>query len=325
MAKSRARLFVCLTLALMASLILSLLLGASPIDLVTALRTGAASADGRIFYYIRLPRTMAACLAGVALSVAGAVIQGVLHNPLAGPNIVGVNAGAGFAALLLACLFPNAAGALPLGAFAGALAAGVMIFLLSARAGAGRLTVILAGVAVNAILRAGMDALRLLFPDTAAGSMGFLTGGFAAVSVSGLRAAAWYILPGLAVALMCSNKLNVLSLGDEVAGALGMRTGMTRLLLLALSALLAGAAVSFAGLLGFVGLAAPHVARKLTGADYRLLLPCAMLLGGAFVPLCDLLGRTVLAPYELPAGIVLSLLGGPFFLWLALRGRRRGA
>ena len=322
MAGRDGRMLAGLTLALLLVLALSVLLGASPIDLSKAL--DADSADGRIFLYVRLPRTLASSLAGVALAAAGTIIQGVLRNPLAGPNIVGVNAGAGFAALLLACVFPKAAALLPLAAFAGALGASALIFFLSARVGAGRLTVILAGVAVGAILRAGMDALRLLWPDVAAGAMGFMTGGFALVSPWGVRAAAWYILPGLLVALVFSDKLNVLSLGDEVAGSLGMRTGLTRLCLLALAALLAGAAVSFAGLLGFVGLAAPHAARKLVGEEYRRLMPCAMLMGGAFVPLCDMLGRTLFAPFELPAGLLLSLLGGPFFLWLALRGRRRG-
>ena len=326
--KRKARLCaVILFLLLLAAAIASMCLGASglsPRELWRAVREGADSPAERILLYIRLPRTLAAMLSGAALAVSGVILQGVLLNPLASPNIVGVNAGAGLAALLFACFFPGAAGLLPVAAFLGALAAALLILLLAGRMGASRLTVVLAGVAVNAILSAGTDLVTTLEPEATLGMSAFMVGGFSGVSAARVSAAAAYIAPALLLALLTADRLDVLGLGDEVAQSVGLRVQRTRVGQLALASALAGAAISFSGLLGFIGLIVPHALRRLTGGENRTLLPLSMLGGALFVLVCDTIARTAFAPYEVPVGILLALLGGPFFLWLLLHQRKGG-
>ena len=188
--------------------------------------------------------------------------------------------------------------------------------------GASRITVVLAGVAISSIFSAGSDLITTLSPDTTLGRSAFMIGGFADVSTARLRTAALYILPALAISLLLAGDLDVLALGDEVAASLGLRVRRTRVLLLAFASVLAGAAVSFAGLLGFVGLIVPHAVRRAVGGEHRQLLPLSMLGGALFTLLCDTAARTLFSPYEVPVGILLSLVGGPFFLFLLLRNRK---
>ena len=277
----------------------------------------------RILLYVRLPRTVAGAAAGAALAMAGALIQAVLNNAMASPNVIGVNAGAGFAAMLVAGAFPAAAALVPAAAFFGALATTLFIYLLAMRAGLSRTTLILAGVAVSSMLSAGIDALTLLFPDDVVGATGFLLGGFSGVTLDGVAAAGWYLAAGALLALLLASDLNLLALGEETAASLGLAVGRVRFLAILAAALLAGGTVSFAGLLGFVGLLVPHIVRRLVGTDNRWLLPASALAGAGFVLLCDVAARLLFAPFELPVGIVMSLLGGPFFLGLLLR-RGRG-
>jgi len=279
----------------------------------------------RILRHVRLPRVTAALLAGAALSVSGTVLQGVLANPLAGPNIIGVNAGSGFFVLAASLLFPGRWELVPLAAFGGALLACGIIYALAASTGASRITIVLAGVAVSGFFGAGSDAITVLAPDTWLGANTFLVGGFSGVSAEAIRFALWYILGGLLLALLLSHDLNILSLGEEMARSLGLSVSVCRLLFVLTAAVLAGGAVSLGGLLGFVGLIVPHAARFLAGEDNRLLIPAAALLGASFVVGCDLLSRLLFAPYELPVGILLNFLGAPFFLWLLFRERRRKA
>ena len=304
----------------------SLCLGASGMHIADALKDvlhgRLTTPAARILLYVRLPRVLCALLAGAALSASGVLIQAVLGNPLAGPNVIGVNAGAGFATLLLACAFPAAVQALPAAAFLGALLASLFIFALAERTGASRMTIVLSGVALSSILSAGMDLITTLFPESTLGMSGFLIGGFSGVTTARLGSAALYILPALVLALLFSGELDVLQLGEEVAASLGMRVRRTRFCLLLLSSVLAGAAVSFSGLLGFVGLIVPHAVRQFTGGEHRILMPLSLVCGALFVLACDTLGRTLFKPFEIPVGILMSFIGGPFFLFLLLRQRK---
>lgn len=310
--------FCALGALLIFAALFSLCAGASGLSVAEAIRHPDSTA-ARILIHIRLPRTAAAILSGAALACAGAVIQGVLGNPLAGPSVIGVNAGAGFMTLLAAWLLPLSAGLLPLAAFAGALGTTGLILLLVKRTGASKLTVVLAGVAISAILSAGSDLITTLAPEVTLGLTAFRVGGFAGVSAVRVRQAAWYIVPGLAAAVLMARPLDVLTLGDEVAQSVGLRVERTRIGLLALAALLAGAAVSFSGLIGFVGLIVPHMLRRLSGGGHRTLLPLSMLGGAVLMLVCDTIARTAFAPFELPVGILLALAGGPFFLLLLLK------
>jgi len=299
--------------------VLSLCLGAvalTPAELWAAVQNGPADPNGPIFWYARLPRTAACLLAGAALSASGAVIQTVLQNKLASPGIIGVNAGAGLA-VTIACALGAVSGWTVAGAaFLGAFTAVFLVLLAAEKAGASRTTVILGGVAVNSILNALSEAITTLVPDVVMLSREFRVGSFAAVAHTRLLPAAAVILVSLTVLLTLCGELDVLALGDDTARSLGLAVKQSRILFLVLAALLAGAAVSFAGLLGFVGLIVPHAARKLVGGEGRRLLPLCILGGGGFVTLCDLVSRLLFRPYDLPAGILLSLLGGPFFLLL---------
>ena len=324
--KSR-RTAALLGLTLIGAVLLSLCAGASGVSLwngLSDLLWGHSTPAARIILHIRLPRTLAALTSGAALACAGVLIQGVLGNPLAGPNVIGVNAGAGFMTLLVSCLFPHALRWLPWAAFAGALGTSLLIFLLADRTGASRMTIILAGVTVSAILSSASDLITSLAPEAALGMSSFMIGGFSGITYERLMNGVVYILPALFTSLLLARSLDLLGLGDDVAASLGLRVRRMRLLLLGLASLLAGAAVSFSGLLGFVGLLVPHMVRRVTGSEHRYLLPLSALAGSAFVLLCDTAARTLFAPYELPVGILLSLIGGPFFLWLLLRQRKGG-
>lgn len=276
-----------------------------------------------ILLYIRLPRVLACALAGSGLAVSGAVIQNVFQNPLAGPNIIGVNSGAGLAVVLCSALFPFSYRFVPFAAFLGALAALGFIYFLAKKTGASKMTLLLSGVCVNSLLNAAADAVHIFSEDTLTGTYNFRLGGFQAVNGTVLLGAGVLIVIGIFAVCLLGNELEIMSLGEQVGTSVGLNIKKYRLLFLALAALLAGASVSFAGLLGFVGLMAPHIARRLVGEECRYYLPFSALFGGTFVMLCDLAARTLWAPYEIPTGILLSCLGAPFFLYLLLHQKRK--
>lgn len=312
-------------LGLAALVMMSLALGAVPIPPAQqwAVATGGEAPETarQILTLVRWPRVLGAALAGGALAVAGALLQAVLGNGLAGPNIMGVNAGAGLSVLALSAFFPHLTRWAPLAAFIGALLAALTVYLLALHSGAGRMTLVLAGVAVSTILGAATDTLLTLYPEIQAGRMDFMIGGFSGMSMARITPCLFTVSGGILAAWILGYDLNVLSLGDETARSLGMRTGLMRFVFLMLAALLAGSAVSLAGLVGFVGLVTPHAVRFLVGPDARYQLPLCALAGAAFALACDLVARLLFAPYELPVGIVMSALGGPFFLWLLLKRR----
>lgn len=306
-----------------------LMVGASsvgPSELCGFLTGGEITPVARnILVNMRIPRVAAGLLAGASLAVAGALVQAVLDNPLASPSIMGINSGAGVAVLAASALpFLVAAGdpaRLALAAFAGALTAALLVFAVSARAGVSRLTVVLAGVALNAIFGAAQNAVLIIVPNLYVGTSSFLVGGFSGVLLGDLGFPAVFSLAGFAVALVLAPTLNVLTLGSESAHALGVRVSAVRVAALAAGSLLAASAVSFAGLLGFVGLVVPHLVRRVFGVDARRLVPLCAVWGAAFTVACDTFARTAFAPYELPVGIVLAFVGGPFFVYLIMRGR----
>ncbi|WP_286081097.1 FecCD family ABC transporter permease [Parablautia intestinalis] len=312
-----------LVLLLLAATALSLWTGSvalSParvLDVLTGKDTSSTAA--RIIFYSRLPRTCAAFLAGAALAVAGMVIQTVLNNPLASPGVIGVNSGAGFAVALVCAVFPAAGQYTPLVALSGALIAALLVTGLSWRTGASRITVVLAGVAISALFGAGIDAVVTLVPEALDGVADFRVGGFTGVTMARLVPAGGLIFVSLAVVLSLARQMDVLRLGSDTAQSLGLCVGVVRFVLLFLAAVLAGAAVSFCGLMGFVGLIIPNTMRRLLG-EGSLELTAASALGGAFfVIVCDVLSRILFAPFEIPVGIILAFAGAPFFLWLLLR------
>lgn len=316
------------TVFLIVSTVAALLVGPSSVSLqeLWALITGGpiSQTAQSILLNVRLPRVLAALLAGAALAVSGALLQAVLDNPLASPNIIGINSGAGLAVLLISSFFPSLFALQPLAAFVGALITACIIFCISVGAGTSRLTVILAGIALSTVFGAGMNTVLIINPDAYVGASSFLVGGLSGVLMQNLVWPCVYIVAGLFFALMLSGRLNIMQLGDASAHSLGMHVSRWRMTYLGLAALLAGAAVSFAGLLGFVGLIVPHLMRFFVGHDNRKVLPLSAAFGAAFVVCCDLCSRVLFAPYELPVGILMAFLGGPFFIYLIIKNKGRG-
>ena len=258
-------------------------------------------------------------LVGICLSLSGAILQGVMRNPLAGPNIIGVSAGGGLAALILLVLFPELYYLVPGGAFVGSLLATLFIYILAWKDGALPTRLILAGVAVSSLLNAGINTLMTFYPDRVAGVISFMVGGLSAITWIQVKMILPYVSIGIILVLLLPTKLNVLMLGDEIATGLGLNVERTRFIFIILSSLLAGAAVSAVGLLGFVGLMVPHIARLFIGSNYRYLFLGSIFLGGTVVMLCDTVARALFAPMEIPVGIIMSALGAPFFLLLLRR------
>ena len=317
---------VVFSLMLLVSAGLSVCFGSTDISLAEAVRAAIqrdwANTALRIMVYARFPRVLGAMLSGGALAVAGVLIQAVLNNPMAAPNIIGVNAGGGLVAILVIALFPSAIAWMPLGAFLGAMGACLCIYAIAVRTGGGCNRITLVGIAISSILTAGINVMKTLFPDTIYNANTFLVGGLQGISFERLSPAWMIILAGLLLALLLARDIDVISLGGDIAASLGMQVGTMRFLLLALASALAGSAVSFAGLLGFVGLLVPHMARRLVGNNHRRLIPVAATGGAILVLMCDLLCRVLFAPYEIPVGILLSFIGGPFFILLILLQRK---
>jgi len=270
---------------------------------------------------VRLPRTITAALVGTCLALSGAILQGIMRNPLAGPNIIGVSSGAGLMTLIVIILFPNYYYLAPVGSFTGALLSTLFIYFLAWRDGAAPTKLILAGVAVSSLLSAGNNIIMTFYPDKVSGVIGFMVGGLSSVNWKHVYMIWPYALTGIVLLMLLPNKLNILMLGDESAVGLGLNVEKTRFIFIIISSLLAGAAVSVAGLLGFVGLIVPHMTRLFIGSDYRYLMPATIFTGSATVLLCDTLARVLFAPVEIPVGIIMSALGAPFFLFLL---RRKG-
>lgn len=315
---------VLLPLLLLATL-LSLALGSSTIapgELFSALlsRPGYET-EAAILLYIRLPRTLAALLAGAALSLSGVLLQHVLSNPLASPNTVGVNAGAGFFTILHLSLFQAASFLLPFSALVGAGLAALLVVAVSRAAGGGRGTVILSGIICSSLFGAGISFFSILDADVLSQYSAFSIGGFAGIRSEELLLPAILTALVLLFSLLLSRRIAALSLGDGMAASLGIRPRVLRTAVLLLAATSAAAAISFSGLLGFVGLAVPHITRRLSGGGIGRELAIAPLLGALLLLLSDLAARTLFVPSDVPVGILTTALGAPFFLILLMKRR----
>jgi iron complex transport system permease protein len=317
------RVLVLLAAVLLATILACASVGSVRIDLARALfGTGEDNIDALILFRTRLPRALLGAVVGGALAAAGAALQALLRNPLAEPHLLGVSGGAAFGGVVALAL--SGAGSreslflAPLGAFFGAL----VIMLLVYRLGTvrGRLqpyTFLLAGVVCNAFTGAlimFVNALADFFQ--AHGILFWLMGSLVIQSYWLVLVSAVYLCVGGGWLMLYTRQFNALSLGEEGAAQLGVDVGRTRRVAFVISSLLVGAAVSVSGIIGFVGLIVPHVARLLLGADYRLLLPASILMGGIFLVVADTLARTVLGATEIPVGVVTALCGGPFFIYL---------
>lgn len=316
--------YATLVVAMLAALGLGLFVGGAalaPADVVRALAQPHAAGDATaIVWSLRLPRVVIAAVVGAALAVSGLLLQGLLRNPLVDPFLTGVSAGAG-AAIALAVAAGIAAPFVPALGFAASMATALLVAALARRGtGLDAERLILAGVSLSALFSA-IVALTLLRlgPDSGNTILAWLAGSLASRGWPDLAWAAPYLGAGLGLAVLAAPSLNALRLGPNMARAVGVDIARTQWLVLAAATLLAAASVALAGIVGFVGLIVPHLARRIVGTDVRASLAASALLGAAIVPLADAMARSIVAPAEVPLGVLLAFVGVPAFLYLYLR------
>lgn len=297
----------------------------NPIHLVQEwISSGTTSKAGLVLTNLRLPRLLLGLLLGANLAVAGAIMQAVTRNPLASPQVFGVNAGASFLVILSLLVFPSLGTAnLIYFAFAGALVGGVLVFSFASVRGMTALKLALVGMAIHLLLTSLTKGL-ILFNDRITNVLYWLSGSLSDASWLELRIVLPWSLAGLFLAVSLAKSLAVFQLGQDVAVGLGQKVTRIRLLAGISVVLLAGVTVAVAGAIGFIGLMVPHITRRLVGEDYRIVLPVAAVIGGLLLTYADVLARFIAYPYESPVGIVTSLLGAPFFLVLARRQMKGG-
>ena len=277
----------------------------------------------RIVWEIRFPRILIAVIVGMCLAIAGTLLQGIMQNPLADPGVIGITSGAGVMAVLVMIVFPGYMLYLPIAAFIGAFTAAMIVYILSVKKGGTSPTrIVLVGVAVNAICGAATNMMMILYSDRVQSVLPWLAGGLTGVGWVQFENIIYYAVVALVLVLFSIKHIRVLRLGDEMASLLGHNVERSRLLLIVLSTLLAGLAVSVAGLVGFVGLVVPHILRLIIGGDYKYLVPASALGGALLVIVADTIARSAFNPIEIPVGILLAFIGGPYFLYLI---HRRGS
>lgn len=313
-------------LALLGILILALVIGIgtgtvqlTPHQVVYAIFGPEDYQWHRVVWNIRLPRVLLAGLVGMCLAASGTMLQAIMGNPLADPGIIGISAGGGLFGIMILLVFPQLFMWTPIFAFIGAMGAAMIIYILAWKGGIQPIRVILAGVAVSALCGAGISAIMVLFSDRVQGAILFMNGSLSTRSWREFNLLFPYAIVALTLAIFCVRRLDIIVLGDDIARSIGMNVQANRLGMTAIAALLAAGAVSAVGLLSFVGLIVPHMMRMIVGTSHRILLPASILGGGALVILSDTLARTMFSPTDLPVGIVMAVLGVPFFLFLLRR------
>lgn len=306
---------------LLGCLVASILLGAADIDPKTiwqALFQFDGSTDHLIIRTVRLPRAILAIVVGASLAVAGAITQGLTRNPLAAPDILGVNVGASLAVVLATFIGGDGSNQWAF-AFIGAAIAAVVVYGLGTlgRSGLTPIKLVIAGAALSYFLGSLTTGILLLNQRTLDDIRFWLAGSLGGQDWNGLTAVLPYIMVGLVSSLSLGRQLTLLTFGEEVAQGLGLKTAWVKLGAATVLVLLAGSAVALAGPIGFVGLIVPHVVRFGVGVDYRWILPYAMVMGGIFLSVADMAARLLISPQELPVGIMTALVGAPFFIYLA--------
>ncbi|MEH1820719.1 MAG: iron ABC transporter permease [Nostoc sp.] len=321
---------LCLAVAIVVAMVMNIGRGEYPISPLNIVKTILGLNTGNpdhlfVIQDLRLPRTLVAFMVGVALAISGTIFQGLTRNPLADPGIIGINAGASLAAVIVIVLFPSAPiYTLPLSAFAGALLMAILIYSLAWNNGSSPILLILMGVGLSAIASA-ITSLMITFGEISdvSNALVWLAGSVYNRTWEQVFSLLPWLIVFVPMALTLARHLNALNLGDDVAKSLGSRVEWQRGLLVLVGVALAGAGVATAGNIGFIGLIAPHVGRQLVGATHESLIPTSALLGGVIVVIADLLGRTLFAPIELPCGIVTAAIGAPYFLYLLIRNRKK--
>jgi len=270
-----------------------------------------------IIWDIRLPRVLLALIIGASIAISGALLQAVMGNPLADPGLTGVTSGAAAFVLLILLANPELTHLIPIAAFVGGLIAAAIVYALAwRRTGITPITIILSGVAVNALCGGVIGFLSILYSDRLPSAVQWMNGSLAAKGNASLHMIYLYAIIGWILSIFAIRKANIIRLGDQVATNLGESVTRIRILLSILAVFLAAISVAAVGMISFVGLIVPHMARLLVGSDYKYMLPMSMALGAIVLLVADTGGRTLFAPLDIPAGILMAVIGGPYFLYL---------
>ena len=283
---------------------------------------GKSSEEVSTVLDLRLPRIFISMLAGAATAVSGVLFQAVLKNPLADPGIIGISGGASFTAILVTAFAPALFFFTPLFAFLGGVLAFCLVYSLSWKGGLSPLRVILIGVAVNAMFTGLASGLNSMNGGNMSGVAAIVNGNITMKTWEDVRMLTPYVLAGLVLALLFAGMCNILSLEDKTARSLGVNVNLMRILIPLAAVLLAAISAAVAGSISFLGLVVPHMGRILVGSEHKKLIPFSMLLGAFLFLLADTAGRTIAAPYEISASVLMSVVGGPFFMILLRRSKK---
>ena len=326
MNKSRSGTIVTFTFVLaIVAAVIAIGLGSVTISVPEIVKTffgsSATAVNDTIIWDIRLPRVLLAMIIGANITISGALLQAVMGNPLADPGLTGVTSGAAVCVLVIMLAAPEYTQFIPLAAFVGGIIATTIVYALAwRRNGISPITIILSGVAVNALCGGGIGYLSIMYSDRLPSAVQWLNGSLAAKGNNALFMVLPYSIVGWILSIFAIRKANVIRMGDQVASNLGENVNRIRIVLSLLAVFLAAISVAAIGMIGFVGLVVPHMARLLVGSNYKYLLPMSMALGALVLLLADTGGRTLFSPLEIPAGILMAVVGGPYFLYLMRRG-----
>lgn len=278
--------------------------------------------DVSTVFDLRFPRIFIALFGGAATAVSGVLLQAVMKNPLADPGIIGISSGASLTAVLITAFCPMLYFFTPLFAFLGGMVAFLLVYSLSWKGGLSPLRIILVGVAVNAMFTGLMSAFNSGTGSNYSGVASIVNANITMKTWDDFRTLVWYVIVGLVAAILVSGQCNLLSLEDKTARSLGLHVNRSRILVSVIAVLLAAIATAVIGPISFLGLIVPHIARLLVGSNHKVLIPYAVLLGAFTLLLADTVGRTIAAPYEISASIIMSVAGGPFFILLLRRSKQ---
>lgn len=278
--------------------------------------------DVATIYDLRFPRIFIAMLGGAATAVSGVLLQAVMKNPLADPGIIGVSSGASLVAVIVTAFFPSQFFLTPMLAFIGGLVAFLLVYSLSWKGGLSPLRIILVGVAVNALCTGLMSAFNSATGSSYTGVASIVNANITQKTWDDFQTLAVYVVIGLIASFFVTNQCNLLSLEDKTARSLGMNVTRSRIVISVIAVLLASISTAVVGAISFLGLIVPHIARLLVGSNHKVLVPYSILLGAFTLLLADTIGRTVGSPYEISAAVVMSVIGGPFFIFLLRRSKQ---
>lgn len=314
----KVRMFLLMILILLAAILLSIRVGSVSVsysDIFNAFTTNVGGTAG-IIRDIRIPRIIMAVVVGANLAVSGVLLQGVMRNPMADPGITGISSGASVVVMIVMLYFPGAAASIPLFGFVGGVLACFLIYSLAWKQGLSAVRIVLAGVAVNSMLGGVSSLISLLNSESLSSVLSWLNGELGKKGWDKVSSILIYSVIGLILAFLCYRCCDLLALGDKNTKSLGYNPNILRIVISGIAVFLAGISTAYVGVIGFIGLVVPHMSRMIMGSEHKYLIPFSALMGSIVLLVADTVGRTVIAPYEIPVGVIMTVCGGPFFLYL---------